>query len=201
MYRIKTFEEFGKKRPIGWNLNGHMDFLYGRKLTEEEFEILSVNGWGLNCTDIIEYDSDEIDDIIGAIVTCKYRTSMEKYTFEVLYRVSEENYVVYSKEWKDGHDGSRHLPDSIFPTLTNRRGCQYVPLCSLTLLTKNKKDELPSKDSGRIKRGKKIDPNRKTVSPARASRPVGSGTTSCRFRGKVGRGTLKHNRIQSYRMC
>jgi len=35
MWRIKTFEEFGNKRPISWNSRGKMDYLYGTEIPKE----------------------------------------------------------------------------------------------------------------------------------------------------------------------
>jgi len=43
-YRIKTLEEFGE-RPGRWNWGGEMDYLYGRELTQEEYDSGSVGKW------------------------------------------------------------------------------------------------------------------------------------------------------------
>ena len=38
MLRIKTFEEFGNKRPASWNSSGKMDYLYGTEIPKERWK-------------------------------------------------------------------------------------------------------------------------------------------------------------------
>lgn len=59
-YRIKTFQEFGNKRPSEWNNNGEMDYLYGKFISnlKEIPEKFYIEGerytWLLQEEDIIE---------------------------------------------------------------------------------------------------------------------------------------------------
>lgn len=56
MRRVKTFKEFGNKRPTFWNKEGYMDCYYGRVFPEEygKSHISNSNKWTFQSSDFIE---------------------------------------------------------------------------------------------------------------------------------------------------
>ena len=43
MWRVKTYEELGNRRPSQWNRSGYMDYLYGQPIPEDKWEFLEQN--------------------------------------------------------------------------------------------------------------------------------------------------------------
>lgn len=97
--RVKSFKQFGKRRPFSWNDEGYMDYLYGR-VVEGTFDGLSLvvenTNWLADCTfGTWSLNVNDLDPNYGVVELSPTKETKQEHALE-----DQKTYVIRIKTKK-----------------------------------------------------------------------------------------------------